>query len=66
MTGVVLPPGIDQHTFITVVHGCVIGVHQQWRVTPQDIDLDAAKAAIKTMFTPQAKRRRTKTSDTAG
>jgi TetR/AcrR family transcriptional regulator, acrAB operon repressor len=58
MSDVTLPPGVDQNTLITVVYGCVIGAHQQWRVTPEDIDLDAAKAAIKRLFVPQAKRRR--------
>ena len=57
MSDVTLLPGIDQNTFITVVHGCIIGGHQQWRVMPQDIDLDAAKAAIKGLFLPQTKRK---------
>jgi TetR/AcrR family transcriptional regulator, acrAB operon repressor len=58
MSDVTLPPGVDQSTFITVVHGCVIGVHQQWRVTPENIDLDAAKAAIKGLLVPQTKHKR--------
>ncbi|WP_431972612.1 TetR/AcrR family transcriptional regulator [Nocardia sp. bgisy134] len=56
--GVTLPSGMNEDTFITVVHGSIIGVHQQWRVAPEAIDLDTACAAIKTLFVASTKPRR--------
>ena len=45
-----LPTGVSREEFVTVVAGAIIGVHQQWRVAPNDVDLDRALAAVKAML----------------
>ena len=57
-----LPSGMDRNSFIAVLMGSVIGIHQQWRVAPDDFDLDAAIAALKTVFNASAPRRRSSRS----
>ncbi|EHI12848.1 TetR/AcrR family transcriptional regulator [Mycolicibacterium thermoresistibile] len=42
-----IPPGVSRENFVTVLIGAVIGVHQQWRVAPHHVDLDACFAALK-------------------
>lgn len=45
-----LRPGVSHDEFALVLTGAVIGVHQQWRVSPDDIDLDQALSALKSVF----------------
>ncbi|MFD6195243.1 TetR/AcrR family transcriptional regulator [Mycobacteriaceae bacterium NPDC060252] len=54
------PEGADLNTFVSVLHGCIIGIHQQWRIAPDEVDLNAAKGIVKTLFVPQPTRGRRK------
>lgn len=45
-----LPPKISHDEFTATLHGAIIGVHQQWRVSPEDIDLDRLFEAMKAIF----------------
>jgi TetR/AcrR family acrAB operon transcriptional repressor len=48
--GVRLPGGVSRDAFVAMVCGTVIGIHQQWRVAPDDVDLDETLAALKAMI----------------
>lgn len=48
--GTDLPPGVSQEEFVAVLNAAVIGVHQQWRVSPDDIDLDRMFEALEKVF----------------
>lgn len=45
-----MPAGVSQEAFVAVVTGAIIGVHQQWRVAPDDVDLDTTLAALKAVI----------------
>jgi TetR/AcrR family acrAB operon transcriptional repressor len=53
-----LPAGVDRSSFVAVLTSSVIGMHQQWRVAPDDFDLDAAIATLKTILGASTPRRR--------
>lgn len=44
-----IPPGVRREDFVAVVIGAVIGVHQQWRVAPDGVDLDRCFEALKAL-----------------
>ncbi|MBB5961505.1 TetR/AcrR family transcriptional regulator [Planomonospora venezuelensis] len=41
-----LPPGTTPEAFTVLLVGAVIGVHAQWRVAPEAVDLEAVRTAI--------------------
>jgi TetR/AcrR family acrAB operon transcriptional repressor len=45
-----MPAGVSHEAFVAVVTGAIIGVHQQWRVAPEDVDLDRTLAALKAVI----------------
>lgn len=45
-----LRPGVSHEEFALVLTAAIIGVHQQWRVAPDDIDLDRAFSTLKSVF----------------
>ncbi|MET7459723.1 TetR/AcrR family transcriptional regulator [Nonomuraea sp. NPDC005501] len=45
-----LPPGVTPEAFTVLLVGAVIGVHAQWRVAPEAVDLDAVQAAIRALL----------------
>ncbi|MEV0195284.1 TetR family transcriptional regulator [Nonomuraea sp. NPDC050691] len=45
-----LPSGITAEAFTVLLVGAVIGVHAQWRVAPEAVDLDAVQAAIRALL----------------
>ncbi|WP_025738436.1 TetR family transcriptional regulator [Mycobacterium genavense] len=45
-----LPAGVNRDDVVTVLTGAAIGIHQQWRVAPEEIDLDQTFAAFKAVF----------------
>jgi TetR/AcrR family transcriptional regulator, acrAB operon repressor len=47
---VAMPTGVSREEFTAVLIGAVIGVHQQWRVSPADIDLDRVFEAMKVIL----------------
>jgi TetR/AcrR family acrAB operon transcriptional repressor len=48
--GTTMPPGVSREEFTTVLTGAIIGVHQQWRIAPDDVNLDRTFAVLKTVF----------------
>ncbi|MGV0835218.1 TetR/AcrR family transcriptional regulator [Mycolicibacterium thermoresistibile] len=44
-----IPSGTGRDDFVAVVVGAVIGLHQQWRVAPEAIDLDRSFDALKAL-----------------
>jgi TetR/AcrR family acrAB operon transcriptional repressor len=44
-----LPPGVTQDGWAATVLGAVMGIHQQWRIAPDEVDLDQAAAALRAM-----------------
>ncbi|MGV0578485.1 helix-turn-helix domain-containing protein [Mycolicibacterium elephantis] len=46
-----IPGGVSRENFAAVLIGAVIGVHQQWRVAPQQVDLDACFATLEQLAT---------------
>ncbi|OBF28985.1 TetR family transcriptional regulator [Mycobacterium sp. ACS1612] len=55
--GLAMPAGVRREEFVTVVAGAIIGVHQQWRVAPDDVDLDKTLDALKAIIGDGSKRR---------
>ncbi|MBA8956170.1 TetR/AcrR family transcriptional regulator [Actinomadura namibiensis] len=45
-----LPPGTTPEAFTVVLVGAVIGVHAQWRVAPEAVDLDAVRTTIRALL----------------
>lgn len=45
-----LPPNVSREEYVAVLTGAIIGVHLEWRVAPDDIDLDQAFETLKTLF----------------
>lgn len=45
-----MPPGVSRESFTTLMTGAIIGIHQQWRVAPDDVNLDRALSALKAVF----------------
>lgn len=45
-----LPPGIDPEAFTVLLVGAVIGVHAQWRVAPEAVNLDAVQTAMRALL----------------
>ncbi|SEM53272.1 transcriptional regulator, TetR family [Nonomuraea pusilla] len=45
-----LPPGTTQEAFAVVLVGTLIGVHAQWRVAPDAVDLRAVQAALRALL----------------
>jgi TetR/AcrR family acrAB operon transcriptional repressor len=45
-----LPPGASPEAFAVLLVGMVIGVHAQWRVAPDAVDLDAFRSAVGALF----------------
>ncbi len=41
-----LPGGVDAEHLSTVLLGTVMGIHQQWRIAPDAVDLDRAYATV--------------------
>lgn len=56
---VAMPPGVSHEEFTTVLSAAIMGVHQQWRVAPDEVDLDRTFDALKTIFlSPEGRRTR--------
>ncbi|MEV0231560.1 TetR/AcrR family transcriptional regulator [Nonomuraea sp. NPDC050786] len=47
-----LPAGATPEAFTVVVVGAIIGVHAQWRVAPEAVDLGAVHAALRALLPP--------------
>ncbi|TMR21912.1 TetR family transcriptional regulator [Nonomuraea turkmeniaca] len=45
-----LPPGTTLEAFTVLLVGTVIGVHAQWRVAPDAVDLEAVHATIRALL----------------
>jgi TetR/AcrR family acrAB operon transcriptional repressor len=45
-----LPPGTSPDAFTVLLVGAVIGVHAQWRVAPEAVNLDAVQATIRALL----------------
>ncbi|MFC4059541.1 TetR family transcriptional regulator [Planomonospora corallina] len=45
-----LPPGVACEAFTVLLVGAVIGVHAQWRVAPEAVDLEAVRATIRALL----------------
>lgn len=45
-----LPAGTDPEAFAVLLVGAIIGVHAQWRVAPEAVDLQAVQAALRALF----------------
>ncbi|MFB9966520.1 TetR/AcrR family transcriptional regulator [Sinosporangium siamense] len=45
-----LPAGADLEAVTVLLVGAVIGVHAQWRVAPESVDLDAVHTAIRALL----------------
>lgn len=45
-----MPAGVSHEECVTVVAGAIIGMHQQWRVAPDEIDLDKTLDALKAIL----------------
>lgn len=41
-----LPPGLDAETFAAILFGTLIGLHLQWRLAPDLVDLDSSLDAL--------------------
>jgi TetR/AcrR family transcriptional regulator, acrAB operon repressor len=51
-----IPPGVSRDDYAAIILGAIIGVHQQWQIAHDEIDLDrtlAALAAILLSFQPR-------------
>ncbi|WP_084965351.1 TetR/AcrR family transcriptional regulator [Thermoactinospora rubra] len=44
-----LPAGTSPEAFTVLLVGAVIGVHAQWRVAPEAVDLEAVRATIRAL-----------------
>lgn len=49
-----LPPGATPEAVAILMVATAIGLHAQWRIAPEAVDLDAVRAAVRTLW-PQAK-----------
>jgi len=45
-----MPPGVSRDDYATVILGMIIGVHQQWQIARDEIDLDQTLAALKAIL----------------
>ncbi|MGW0196677.1 TetR family transcriptional regulator [Nonomuraea sp. NPDC003201] len=45
-----LPPGTDPEAFAVLLVGAVIGVHAQWRVAPEAVDLESVRATLRALL----------------
>ncbi|WP_214416402.1 TetR/AcrR family transcriptional regulator [Sphaerisporangium fuscum] len=45
-----LPAGTTREAFTVLLVGTIIGVHAQWRVAPEAVDLDAVQATIRALL----------------
>ncbi|PZG30862.1 hypothetical protein C1I98_30850 [Spongiactinospora gelatinilytica] len=45
-----LPPGGTPEGFTALLVGAVIGLHAQWRVAPEAVDLDAVHTTIRALL----------------
>lgn len=45
-----MPAGVSREEWVTVVAGAIIGVHQQWRVAPDEVDVDKTLGALKAIL----------------
>lgn len=50
VTLVDLPAGIGAEELSTVLMGTLIGIHQQWRIAPDTVKLDATYATVRALF----------------
>jgi TetR/AcrR family transcriptional regulator, acrAB operon repressor len=48
-----LPPGVDAETYAAILFGTLIGLHLQWRLAPELVDLDSAIAALEILTVHQ-------------
>ena len=46
----VLPHGVDAETFSAILFGAMVGIHLQWRLAPDLVDLDACFDALQHMI----------------
>jgi TetR/AcrR family acrAB operon transcriptional repressor len=49
-SGTKMPRGVRREEFTTLLTGAIIGVHQQWRIAPDDVDLDRTLGVLKAVF----------------
>jgi TetR/AcrR family transcriptional regulator, acrAB operon repressor len=47
-----LPPGTTPEAFTVLLVGAVIGVHAQWRIAPEAVDLEAVHATVRALLPP--------------
>ncbi|WP_283135880.1 TetR/AcrR family transcriptional regulator [Rhizohabitans arisaemae] len=47
-----LPAGTTPEAFTVILVGAVIGVHAQWRVSPEAVDLEAVRATLRALLPP--------------
>jgi TetR/AcrR family acrAB operon transcriptional repressor len=45
-----LPPGVSRDDYVTILLGTIIGLHQQWQIARDEIDLDQTLAAFKAIL----------------
>lgn len=45
-----LPPGTTPEAFAIVLVGVVIGIHTQWRIAPDAVDLDAVRTTLRALL----------------
>ncbi|GGK44881.1 TetR family transcriptional regulator [Planomonospora parontospora subsp. parontospora] len=45
-----LPPGTTSEALTVLLVGAVIGVHAQWRVAPEAVDLEAVRATVRALL----------------
>ncbi|MEU1879208.1 TetR family transcriptional regulator [Streptosporangium sp. NPDC020072] len=45
-----VPPGTTPEAFTVVLVGTVIGIHAQWRITPETVDLEAVRTALRALL----------------
>ncbi|MCV7408512.1 TetR family transcriptional regulator [Mycobacterium florentinum] len=48
--GAPIPAGVSSEEFGVALTGAIIGAHQQWRVSPDDIDIDCVFGTLKVIF----------------
>lgn len=50
LTDAELPDGIDAEALSVIVVGAIMGIHQQWRIAPDSIDLDATYRTLRAVL----------------
>ncbi|HEX2316847.1 MAG TPA: hypothetical protein VHJ17_24080 [Thermomonospora sp.] len=45
-----LPAGLDTDDLAVIVMGTITGIHQQWRIAPETVDLDRVYATLRTVL----------------